>query len=121
MGRIFYLFHLFVFVMLMFPFWVLAQETPTGDEVSFGKYALPVILYAVLGLVYKILPAIPNRGKILISVIFGVGISLLAIEYAGKEWTIVNIVDHTLYGLFAGTAAGGLYEGINRAAFKPRE
>jgi len=113
--------NILIFSVLFMPVMAIAQEIPdVSDEVAFGKYALPVILYVVLGLIYKILPSIPNRAKILIAVILGVTISLIAIQYSGKPWTTVNVVDHILYGLFAGTAAGGLYEGVNRAVFKPR-
>lgn len=89
------------------------------EEVTFGKYAVPIILTVLLGLVYKFQPRIQDRWKSLIAVGFGIGLGLLAIPYKGFPWTVVNIVDHTIYGFMVGASAIGLYE-LQRSVKNPR-
>ncbi len=89
------------------------------DEVTFGKYALPVILMLFLSIAFKFAPAVQDRWKSLIALLAGLGLGILAIPYQGLPWTIVNIVDYSLYGLVQGAAATGLYE-VTRAVARPR-
>jgi hypothetical protein len=88
------------------------------EEVTFGQYAVPVVLTVVLGLVYKFVN-IPDRWKSLIAIGFGIGLGLLAIPYKTLPWSVVNIVDHTIYGLMVGASAVGLYE-LQRSVKNPR-
>lgn len=89
------------------------------EEVTFGQYAVPVILTVGLGLVYQFLNNIPDRWKSLIAVGLGISLGLLAIAYKGLPWSVVNTVDHAIYGFMVGASAVGLYE-IQRAVRKPR-
>ncbi len=89
-------------------------------EVSFGGYAMPVVLSIILGLVFKFTGVIPDKWKALVSVVCGVGLGNLGLAYQGLPWSVVNIVDFSLYGLMTGAAAVGLYE-LQRTATRPRE
>lgn len=89
------------------------------EEVTFGQYAVPVILTVVLGLIFKMVPAIPDKWKSLISVLCGIVLGLIAIPYNSMPWNVVNIVDHAIYGLMVGASAVGLYE-LSRTVVKPR-
>jgi len=80
------------------------------EEIRLGQYALPVLITVILGLVYKIATAIPDRLKPVISVLIGIGLGLYAIEYAGKPWTLIIVTDYVLYGFMVGASAVGLYE-----------
>ena len=88
-------------------------------EVSFGGYAMPVILSIILGIFYKFTGVISDKWKALVSCGLGVALGNLGIAYQGLEWTVVNIVDFSLYGLMTGAAAVGLYE-LQRTATRPR-
>ena len=89
------------------------------EEVTFGQYAVPVVLTVILGIVYKF-ASVPDRWKSLIAVLLGIGLGILAIPYKMLPWTVVNIVDHTIYGLMVGASAVGLYE-LQRTVIKPRK
>jgi hypothetical protein len=88
-------------------------------EVTFGGYALPVVLSVILSLVYKVVPSIPDRWKAPIAVVCGIALGMVGVAYNGKPWTIVNVIDFGLYGLITGAGAVGLYE-LQRAAIRPR-
>lgn len=92
------------------------------DEITFGPYAVPVILSVLLGLVYKVSGEgnIPDRIKPLIAILFGIALGLLSIGYEGIGWTMKAIVDRVIHGLMTGASAVGLYE-IARTAYRPRE
>ncbi len=92
-----------------------------GPSVEFGQYGIPVILTVILAIVYKYLPAIKDNDKYkaTIAVCVGIALGILAIPYKGLDWTIVNLVDHVLFGLMTGAAAVGLYE-LQRTVTKPR-
>lgn len=89
------------------------------EEINFGQYALPVILTAFLGFVYKFLDGIPDRWKPVISICLGMILALIGLKYADKPWIFPIIVDHLLYGFMVGASAVGIYE-ISRAARNPR-
>jgi uncharacterized membrane protein YadS len=89
-------------------------------EISFGGYAMPVVLSIILGLAFKFTGVIPDKWKALVSVSCGIGLGMLGIAYQGLEWSVVNVVDFGLYGLMTGAAAVGLYE-LQRTATRPRE
>jgi len=89
-------------------------------EVTFGQYALPVVLMLLLSIAFKFVPAVQDRWKSLIALVAGLGLGMLAILYQGLPWTVVNVVDFGLYGLVQGAAATGLYE-VTRAVSRPRE
>lgn len=83
------------------------------EEVTFGKYALPLILMVGLSLIYRIFEAIPNRFKPLIAIILGIGLGIVAMFYNGIPPVFKNIVDYVLYGFMAGCSAVGLWEGLS--------
>lgn len=89
------------------------------EEVTFGGYAMPVVLSILLGFFYKVTGAIPDRWKSVVAVALGMALGNLGLAYRGLEWTIVNIVDFNLYGFMTGAAAIGLYE-LQRTATNPR-
>ena len=88
------------------------------QEVTFGQYAVPVILTVVLGLIYRVI-VIPDKWKALLAVVLGVFLGLGAIPYQGLPFTIVNLIDFGIYGLMIGASAVGLYE-LQRVATNPR-
>jgi len=90
------------------------------EELQLGQYAFPVILTIILGMIYKIIPSIPDRIKVVISVLVAMTLSLIPIAYKGILWTFPVIVDHLLYGIMAGASAAGIYE-LSRAIRNPRE
>jgi hypothetical protein len=89
-----------------------------ATDISFGQYALPVILMVILTLIYKF-KTFTDRYKSLIAVCVGIVLGLVAIPYNGVPFTVVNIVDYGLYGLMIGASATGLYE-LQRTVTKPR-
>ena len=88
------------------------------QEVTFGQYAIPVILTVVLGLIYRLVVVL-DKFKAVIAVGIGVVLGMIAIPYGGLEWTIVNVVDMIIYGLMVGASAVGLYE-LQRTVTNPR-
>lgn len=89
------------------------------EEITFGQYAVPVILTVVLGVIYKLVTTIPDKWKALIAICCGIGLGMVAIPYNSLPFTVVNIVDHTIYGLMTGASAVGLWE-LSRTVIKPR-
>lgn len=87
-------------------------------EVTFGGYALPLVLSIVLSMVYKVV-SVGDRFKAPIAGLCGIGLGFIGMLYQGKPWTMVNAVDFGLYGFMAGAGAVGLYE-ISRSAIRPR-
>ena len=90
-------------------------------EVTYGQYAMPVILTVILGLIYKVAgDCIPDRIKPVLAVMIGLSLGILWIPYNGLDWSVKEIVDHLIYGLMVGASAVGLYE-LQRSAVKPRQ
>jgi len=79
-------------------------------EISIGEYSIPAILTIVMMIVYKCVPAFPDRWKALFTVLLGIAIGLVAMLYSGEIVTFQIVVNYVLVGLFAGAAAIGLYE-----------
>jgi len=90
------------------------------EEITFGGYAMPVVLSIVLGFLFKLTGAIPDKWKACVAVVCGLALGNLGLAYQGLEWTTVNVVDFNLYGFMTGAAAVGLYE-LQRTVTKPRE
>lgn len=88
------------------------------EEITFGKYALPVILMVILSLIYKVI-AINKGWKPIIAVCLGILLGILGIVYNGYDWTAKIVIDHVLYGLMMGASAVGLYE-IQAKVKRPR-
>ena len=90
-------------------------------EVVFGNYSVPLVLTILLAITYKYLPALKDNDKYKAAIAVGIGILLgiLVIPYKGLDWSIITIVDYSLYGLMTGAAAVGLYE-LQRTVTKPR-
>jgi len=89
-------------------------------EISFGGYAMPLVLSLILAFAYKLTgEAISDRWKALISVAAGLLLGNLGIAYNGMEWTIQNVVDFNIYGFAVGLSAIGLYE-LQRTVTNPR-
>ena len=90
------------------------------QEIRFGAHAVPVILSAILGLIFKMAGTkIEDRWKSVIAVVCGVGLGILAIPYNGLEWTLPTVVDYAISGFMIGASSVGLYE-LQRSAMKPR-
>ena len=89
------------------------------EEIKLGAYGLPFLLTIGLGIIYLVAKSIPDRIKPLITIGVAIGLSLLALGYAGMPWTFKLVVDYVLYGLIMGAAAIGIYES-KRAVFNPR-
>ena len=89
------------------------------EDITFGQYALPVILTVILGIVYKFL-SFGDKYKALLAVVIGMGLGILSIPYKGMPWTVVTTVDALIYGLMVGASAVGLYE-LQRTVTNPRK
>ncbi|GAF69010.1 unnamed protein product [marine sediment metagenome] len=111
----------FLFV-CAYAYLALAQDIPpgAGEEITFGKYSLPLIIWILMSIVYRVWDKFPSRAKVPTAVALGVILGVLFVGYSGMEYTIKNVVDHVLFGLMAGFTSAGLYEGVNRAALRPR-
>jgi hypothetical protein len=89
------------------------------QEISFGQYALPVVLMIGLAFFYKLFDKsdgtsyIPNRLKPLIAIGLGIVLGIVAMFYNGIQPIFKNIVDFVLYGFMAGAGAVGLWEGFS--------
>jgi len=90
-------------------------------EVTIGTYSVPVLLTVLLGIVYKVVPAIPDKWKSLVAIGAGILIGVMAMFYNEPAITAKVIIDYILLGLMAGAASIGLYEGLYRTATNPRE
>lgn len=88
------------------------------EEVTFGGYAVPLVLTVILAIVYKFI-TFGDQYKALLAVMTGILLGILAIPYKGIDWTVVSIVDHALYGFMTGAASVGIYE-LQRTVTKPR-
>ncbi len=110
-------------IVLAYAYLVLAQDVPpgAGEEITFGKYSLPLIIWILTSIIYKMWLSFPSRAKAPLAVGIGLVLGIIFIGYSGLEYSIKNIVDHILFGLMAGFTSAGLYEGVNRATFRPRE
>jgi len=88
-------------------------------EITFGGYAMPVVLSILMGVIFKVVP-LADRWKAPLTILLGTGLGILGLAYAGKPWTLPFIVDYGLYGFMSGAGAVGLYEGVYRTATNPR-
>jgi hypothetical protein len=82
-------------------------------ELALGAYSLPLIVSLLLRWIYSLVGAekISNRAKQVIPVVLGIGMAYLYMLYTAAPWTVVNVVDNTLYGIInLGFAAIGFYE-----------
>jgi hypothetical protein len=90
-------------------------------DIQFGAYAMPVVLTALLAVIFKFTGAkIADRFKALIAVVCGMGLGMLGIFYKGLPITVVTVTDHLIYGFMLGCSAIGIYE-VTRNTYKPRE
>ena len=83
------------------------------DELKLGIYGLPLIVSILLRWIYSLVgeQSISNRMKQVVPVLLGISLAYVYMLYSGIDWTIVTIVDHTLYGIInLGFAAIGFYE-----------
>jgi len=90
-------------------------------DVSIGTYSVPVLLTVLLGIIYKVIPTIPDKWKALVALCAGIAIGIMAMFYNEPAITAKIIIDYVLLGLMAGAASVGLYEGIYKTAKDPRE
>jgi len=89
-------------------------------EVTIGTYSVPVLLTVLLGIIYKVIPTIPDKWKALVAICAGIAIGMMAMFYNEAAFTGKVIIDYVLLGLMAGAASVGLYEGVYKTATKPR-
>ena len=89
-------------------------------DISIGYYSLPVILTVILGVIYKTVPAIPDRWKSLMTMGVGLLLGIGAMLYTELPINPKLIIDYLLVGLMIGASAIGLYEG-KRTFINPRE
>ncbi len=89
-------------------------------EISIGYYSLPVILTVILGVIYKTVPAIPDRWKSLMTMGVGLLLGVGAMLYTELPVTPKLTIDYLLVGLMIGASAIGLYEG-QKSVTNPRE
>jgi membrane associated rhomboid family serine protease len=79
--------------------------------ISIGIYSLPLILTALLGLIYKIFPNIPDNYKTLIPIVtgilFGIGYMLV---YETTSPTMQMVIEYIIGGFMGGAASIGLYK-----------
>lgn len=106
-------------VIIGLPAMVFAQDV-ASDDISLGGYSIPVILAALLGMVYKFIPAIGDRFKPIIAVGCGAILGVVAMVYVEIPITPKVVIDYVLFGFMAGFASIGLYE-AQRAIRNPRE
>ena len=90
-------------------------------EVSIGTYSVPVLLTVLLGIIYKVIPAIPDKWKALVALCAGIVIGIMAMFYNEPVVTAKVVIDYVLLGVMAGAASVGLYEGVIRTTVNPRE
>ena len=90
-------------------------------EVSIGTYSVPVLLTVLLGIIYRVIPTIPDKWKALVAICAGITIGIMAMFYNEAAFTGKIIIDYVLLGLMAGAASVGLYEGVYKTAKNPRE
>jgi hypothetical protein len=88
---------------------------------SLGKYALPVVLSVILGVIYKAIgpDRLGDRWKPLIACAVGMGLGFVVLIYNQMPWTPTNIIDGLLSGFMYGASAVGLYE-VSRTYNNPR-
>jgi len=90
------------------------------QEISFGQYALPVILTVVLAVIYKQFDkadgtsSLPNRIKPLIAIGAGICLGVVGMFYNGVQPAFKAVVDYVLYGFMTGCSAVGLWEGFSK-------
>ena len=90
-------------------------------EVTIGTYSIPILLTVLLGIIYKVIPVIPDRWKALVALCAGIAIGILAMFYNEPAITAKVVIDYFLLGVMAGAASIGLYEGVVRTTINPRE
>lgn len=111
----FTLYHLMLIVavlaiLVIIPVAALAQGVDPDEEITLGGYAIPPLITLFLMIVFNYL-AIGDRYKPLVAIGLGAALSVLAIAYLEKPWTAKIVIDHIFYGMMAGAAAVGYYEG----------
>lgn len=92
-----------------------------GTELTLGGFGLSVLLYVVLGLIWKVAgDKMGDRFKPLVAVVCGIVLGVLALVYAGIPWSGKSVIDFVFAGAMTGFAAVGMYEN-QRMAVKPRD
>ena len=90
-------------------------------DVAIGTYSVPVLLTVLLGIIYRVIPTIPDKWKSLVAIVAGILIGVMAMFYNELTITAKIVIDYFLLGLMAGVASVGLYEGVYRTTKNPRE
>jgi hypothetical protein len=86
------------------------------QEITFGQYALPAILSAVMALVFMICKredgtsCLADKWKNLVVIGAGLGLGLLSILYTGSVLTVKTVTEGLLSGFFCSMSAVGLWK-----------
>lgn len=90
-------------------------------DLTLGQYSLALLLPILMGIIYKVFPAIPDRFKAWITMGFALCLAILSLYYDPPEVVTAKMwIDTIIAGILIGAQAVGLYEGA-RAVYKPRE
>lgn len=93
------------------------------EEITFGQYAIPVVLTVVLSFLYRITKAdgtalFSDRFKPMFAVLIGMAFGVLAMFYNAKDPNLKHIVDYVLYGFMTGAGSVGLWEVFSKSMEK---
>lgn len=83
------------------------------EELQLGAYGLPLVVSLLLRWLYSVIgdEKITDRMKQIVPVLLGIGLAYLYMVYANMAWSVVNVVEKTLYGIInLGFSAIGFYE-----------
>ena len=89
---------------------------------TIGQYAVPFVLSIIMGLIFKFIPAITDRYKALLTVLFALVLAVVAMYFGLEEGGMVTFrmwINSIIGGILIGASAIGVYE-VQRTVTKPR-
>lgn len=108
------MFYFIVFAIVTFSTCAFAQDAIPAQDLSFGRYSLPVLLTMFTMGLFRFWQ-VNDRLKPLITLGFGVALGVLWIFYTGTTCTVPTFIDSVFYGAMQGFAAIGIYETQDKA------